>query len=284
MLDSKGHIPDQDLLLALDGELPDNETVQIQSHLAACWACRARMRKLEDTITDFVSGYRERLDSSLPSVDGPRALLKARLSSDGSSVEPPNHALLSGMPKVAAIACMALVLGAALLMYVRSRGVSLPPRDNVASDYDPRLSPVAALTPGSTVFISKATLCDSSVTNDEAQAPPIPRAAALAVFREYGIQDPQPGMYELDYLIAPELGGSADVRNLWPQPYSGTWNAHLKDALEDRLREMVCDGRMDLETAQREIAADWIAAYKKYFRTEEPLSAHARFLKDSPWQ
>ena len=56
------------------------------------------------------------------------------------------------------------------------------------------------------------------------------------------------------------LGGADDIHNLWPQPYSDTlWNAEVKDALEDRLREMVCDGSLDLTEAQQEIAVNWIA-------------------------
>jgi hypothetical protein len=35
---------------------------------------------------------------------------------------------------------------------------------------------------------------------------------------------------------------------------------------------MVCTGKLDLSTAQRDIATDWIAAYKKYFHTDKPLS------------
>lgn len=50
----------------------------------------------------------------------------------------------------------------------------------------------------------------------------------------------------------------------------------MKDALEDRLREMVCDGSLDLMEAQREIATNWIAAYKKYFRTDTPLAEHSK--------
>jgi hypothetical protein len=48
----------------------------------------------------------------------------------------------------------------------------------------------------------------------------------------------------------------------------------VKDALENRLREMVCDGSLDLAEAQREIAGNWIAAYKKYFQTDRPLPEH----------
>jgi hypothetical protein len=37
-----------------------------------------------------------------------------------------------------------------------------------------------------------------------------------------------------------------------------------KDRLEDKLHELVCSGTLDLQTAQRAIASNWIAAYKKY--------------------
>jgi hypothetical protein len=34
---------------------------------------------------------------------------------------------------------------------------------------------------------------------------------------------------------------------------------------------MVCAGTVELSTAQKDIAGDWIAAYKKYFHTDKPL-------------
>jgi hypothetical protein len=49
------------------------------------------------------------------------------------------------------------------------------------------------------------------------------------------------------------------------------WNARVKDALEDRLHDLVCDGSVDLVAAQHDISSDWIAAYKKYFHTDTPL-------------
>jgi hypothetical protein len=92
------------------------------------------------------------------------------------------------------------------------------------------------------------------------------------VLQEYGIPNARPEDYEIDYLIAPRLGGTEDIRNLWPEPYrTRMWNARVKDALEERLHEMVCSGQLDLHTAQHDIATDWIAAYKKYFHTNKPL-------------
>jgi hypothetical protein len=100
------------------------------------------------------------------------------------------------------------------------------------------------------------------------------------VFQEYGIVNARTDDYEIDYLIAPGLGGVEDIHNLWPEPYtSRTWNARVKDALEERLHELVCTGQLDLPTAQREISTDWIAAYKKYFHTDQPLSLRSDLIR-----
>ena len=69
---------------------------------------------------------------------------------------------------------------------------------------------------------------------------------------------------EVDHLISIEIGGSNDEKNLWPQPYSGqTFNAHVKDRLENWYHANVCSGHVSLKTAQDEISKDWIAAFKK---------------------
>ena len=77
----------------------------------------------------------------------------------------------------------------------------------------------------------------------------------------------------MDHLIALELGGSNRLKNLWPEPYDITWNAHVKDRLENRLHKLVCTGQLDLATAQTAIATDWIGAYKRY---EGPNPERAR--------
>ena len=61
------------------------------------------------------------------------------------------------------------------------------------------------------------------------------------------------------------MGGSNDIKNLWPQSYTTQpYNAYMKDKLENKLRKLICSGELDLAKAQKEIAADWILAYNKY--------------------
>jgi hypothetical protein len=105
---------------------------------------------------------------------------------------------------------------------------------------------------------------------------PIPVAVHKAVFKRYGADFTRAAEYELDYLITPELGGTSDARNLWPQPFMRTiWNAYVKDELELHLHRLACAGTIDVATAQREIATDWIAAYKRHFNTDAPRRNYA---------
>jgi len=85
------------------------------------------------------------------------------------------------------------------------------------------------------------------------------------VYAAYGVPYPQPsGTYELDHLIALELGGDNSDANLWPEPASPAPGFHQKDDLENRMHDLVCAGRLDLHEAQREIASNWYAAYVRY--------------------
>jgi hypothetical protein len=135
--------------------------------------------------------------------------------------------------------------------------------------FSPISFPAIELTPGVARTKRRDQVCDSSVGKNREVTPALRRL----VFERYGMPGADPRAYEVDYLITPALGGADDIGNLWPQSYSATvWNARVKDALEDRLHELVCRGDVDLPTAQREIATDWIAAYKKYFHTDRPVN------------
>lgn len=85
--------------------------------------------------------------------------------------------------------------------------------------------------------------------------------------RQYGYTDGRVRDYEEDHLVSLELGGSpSNPHNLWPEPHHviGGWGSYAKDQLENKLHTLVCGGRVPLAQAQRDIAGDWIAAYKRY--------------------
>ncbi|MDX1980890.1 MAG: zf-HC2 domain-containing protein [Bryobacteraceae bacterium] len=252
------HIPDSDLLLEADGELSAWRAARIRRHLQGCWKCRARKLELEASIADVVHLHND-LAEALPPAEGSRARLRSQL--------PAGASLALGKLTQAATAVVCL-MGAAWAGFYLWPG-------------RPPLLPDSRLTPGVALPVTAEALCAS----EEAEAPPVDAAVARQVFGRYGIRQPAPRTYEMDYLITPALGGARDSLNLWPQPYaSGGWNSRVKDALEDKLRTLVCSGQLDLATAQRELAEDWIGAYRRYFRTEQPLMDHFAFVKDRPWE
>ena len=264
---NSGHIPDPDLLLAADGELPPVRAAGIRDHLAECPSCRLRDAALRATMADVVQAQHQEFDSQLPSMEMSKSRLRARLARAPEKARP-RHRL-----EWAAAAI--LLVGVSAMWYGWTARRARAPEAEFA--------PNTAWTPGSVSALTRDAVC--SAPGGEAPSPVVSASVAREVFRRYGIHNPRPRSYELDYLIPPALGGTGDPRNLWPQPYSaGVWNARVKDALEDRLRTLVCEGNLDLAIAQRDLASDWIAAYKKYFRTGAPLLDHVAFVKDHPWE
>ena len=206
--------------------------------------------ELEGAIADFFRLHSTTLDPQVPPAVGGRAMLKAQmagLTSESAGRRGwafPTHW----------VALVGSALAALLAVYL-----AMPERAGPV--------PRHQLTPGAVRQVMKSDVCSAT----SAQASIVPVSLQRRVFEEYGIRNARPDAYEVDYLITPELGGAADIRNLWPEPYASTvWNARVKDALEQRLHQMVCNGQLDLATAQHDIASDWIAAYKKYFNSSEP--------------
>lgn len=277
------HISDQDLLLAADSELPPRRAAEVQTHLAACWTCRTRKKEIDSAIAEFIH-VRSRLAPQLPPADGARALLKLRMAELAVSSRLNLWQQMISMVverRLLALAGFATVVVLLGTFLVRSR---TPVRESwtTVPRHEARAIPDPGLTPGAALSVTRADICAAGMADTVRL---VPSSVALQVFAAYGIHEPQPRAYEIDYLITPALGGSDNIRNFWPQPYGTTvWNAHIKDALEDQLYRLVCAGQVDLETAQRDISRDWISAYKKYFRTNQPLPQHFAFLKDQPWE
>lgn len=262
------HLSDKDLLLFVDGELSGRRAANARNHLSACWNCRARMAKMEGTIVDFTRAYYESSENKPPSPAGPRALLSVRLA-DLTSKHGPSERLyfwlFSSAKRVFAVGlaiCATAFIGRSVWHYAASRGAA---RDALM---ERRILPDSNLTPG---LVRAASLEDLCSNEHEEVVGQINAPLRKAVMDEYGLANTRANDYEIDYLVTPGLGGKEDIRNLWPQPYSARiWNAYAKDQLEERLHRMVCNRELDLAEAQQDIARDWIAAYKKYFKTNEP--------------
>jgi hypothetical protein len=124
---------------------------------------------------------------------------------------------------------------------------------------DPRCTPGAS-DPRVTEADIGATICHRGYTRSVRPPESVTYVEKRASMRAYGDHGSS-RRFEYDHLIPLELGGAPnDSHNLWPQPGA---SPNPKDALENRLREQVCDRALSLARAQREIASDWVAAYRR---------------------
>jgi anti-sigma factor RsiW len=259
MQGSQAHLSDEELLLFSDQELPTRRATRAREHVAQCEQCRTRLTVLENASALFADVHEQELQAqsyhSLPA----RNLLKARLSDARSR----RATFWSVMTQQLAGACLALLVGGTWTVRHIVRARSSFEVMNAEAIALPRRT----LTPGFARAVQVADVCSSQDLDND---PPVSPSLEQAVFKEYGVPDSSKRDYELDYLITPALGGVDSIQNLWPQPYSSTWNARVKDQLEDHLHELVCQGKVRLSTAQSDIAFNWIAAYKRYFNTDQP--------------
>jgi hypothetical protein len=250
MAHENAHLSDQDLIMAADGELSRRRKAQVAAHLDDCWSCRERMGSIEAAISGFVRARNNELNGAVPSSAGPRALLRARLAE--AFAKPAGPRVMWRLAPAAAV--FFSVLGAIAIIFGTTVNAEGP-------------KPKAGLTPGETRPITIDEICRNPQA--EVVTMNIPEETRRKVFSEYGISA-RADDFEVDYLITPDLGGAQSIRNLWPQPYSARWNAHVKDRLEQRLHQLVCERKVDLTTAQHDIAVDWIGAYKKYVGASVP--------------
>ena len=277
------HLSDRDLVLALDGELPTSSQSAVDAHLTACASCRTRRSQLDQAAQVAATLCRRRLPEA-EEIAASRDRLRSALSDAARRQEESRMARLVSFVSptspwaTAALGALAIVLVVGVMRQPESRVFS---RTFAPIEHD--ALPVASLTPGATWNVTADEVCTPGA-HEQRQVPDAVRAEVL---REYRMERVPATDYELDYLITPQLGGAPAVQNLWPQRYgSRTWNAHVKDQLEQLLPRLVCEGTISLNAAQQALATDWIAAYKKYFHTEVPLLSHVRAdrgsIVDSP--
>lgn len=136
---------------------------------------------------------------------------------------------------------------------------------------DPACTP-GALNPAVTQATIAQTICVSGWTETVRPSESITAPEKTASIAAYGDRG-SPHEYEYDHLVSLELGGALnDPRNLWPEP-GGSPNP--KDAVENALHRMVCDGQLQLTKAQHIIATNWVSWARSHSSPPStPTSTH----------
>lgn len=262
------HPSDHLLLLASEGDLRPWRLVRVQGHLRRCAVCRVRQLTLQGALDLVESTSPDIAVSATADMSAARLRLVDAMHRERHAARPEAgwaaaiaRSVVHATPPMAA--AVALAVGILLaLNWTRPAAFETSAALQV-------VMPLAALTPGAASSLTADALCAG-----ERPSRVVTTTVRDEVLSDYGMQGVAADNFELDALITPELGGTATRANIWPQRYTATWNAHVKDALESLLATRVCSGQLPLATAQRALAVDWIAAYRQYFDTAMPLPAH----------
>lgn len=128
---------------------------------------------------------------------------------------------------------------------------------------DPTCTP-GATNPKVTAETMSSTICKPGYTKSIRPPVEITRQEKRLNAESYGYTDAL-GTAEYDHLISLELGGDPnDPRNLWVEPpdpgKASSVSNNNKDAVENRLHQLVCSGKVPLAQAQQSIATDWTTA------------------------
>jgi hypothetical protein len=260
MPDGSQHLSDEEILQFIDHELPAGHAERLREHVAACPKCRERRASIEGTLNTLSEFYISEQGESGSMAARSRTLLQEQLVEDSK-----RHSFWRRCVAVVHLPLqIATAIGLVFIGFAFYGGRKVwTGKPSVLSLQEEAIVPNRTLTPGAVRRVTLKEIC-SSTDND--LDPTVPSSTERAVLQEYGLPSNAPSRnYQIDYLVNPQLGGTNDIRNLWPEPYSNArWNAQAKDELERHLHQMVCNRTVDLTVAQREIATDWIAAYKKY--------------------
>jgi hypothetical protein len=126
---------------------------------------------------------------------------------------------------------------------------------------DPHCTP-GALNPAVRQGTIHQTICVPGYTKTVRPSESVTEPEKLASMAAYGFAGSSPHNFEYDHLVSLELGGAAnDPRDLWPEPGA---SPNPKDAVENELNRLVCDGQMPLARAQHIIATDWVSYAKAH--------------------
>ncbi len=114
--------------------------------------------------------------------------------------------------------------------------------------------PIATMTPGAVSSSDPAVVCSYGYASAHRD---VPYSVRDRVYDEYGIPRGHRAGLRIDHLVPLEIGGSNDIRNLWPQTFA---ESKVKDRIEDELHAAVCYRHtLTLAAAQAAIARNWTA-------------------------
>lgn len=148
---------------------------------------------------------------------------------------------------------------------------------SISAFAQPYYLPNAELTPGRVDTTDRALICQATYSKDNRR---VSGGTKDRVYDRYGVKKSNCRMdCKIDHLIPIAIGGSNDIRNLWPHEYGAEWSVYEKTRLEVRLRKAVCKQNMDVADAQNCIRNDWTKCYVKFYPGDHENGVVKRKMK-----
>ena len=159
----EAHLNDEELLLAIDGELSGSRGEEVEEHLAECWDCRARKQSLERTISNLVEARHGEFDAQVQPSAGLRSLLKANMAQIAGepAVEDRGRVRVFRSSRMRRVLVIAFATAAAVTLIVG--GVERIRIQNSAVYAEGPLEPRPTLTPGAVTTVNAADVCGAKI-------------------------------------------------------------------------------------------------------------------------
>ncbi len=129
----------------------------------------------------------------------------------------------------------------------------------------PRAIPPELLNPAVTPQTLQQTICVPAYAASITPGGSAAHNQMLAMMQRAGVDPAMASGYVIDRRLPVGLGGHpTNPANLQLLEWAGEHGAQRKQALERRLRLMVCDGKISLREAQAAVYPDWVPSYARY--------------------
>jgi len=129
----------------------------------------------------------------------------------------------------------------------------------------PRAIAPDMLNPAVTPQTLQQTICVPAYAASLMPPDAVTQSQKLAMMQRAGIDPAMASGFVIDRRLPVGLGGHpTNAANLQLLEWAGEHGAQRKQALERRLRLMVCDGKISLREAQAAVYPDWVPSYARY--------------------